>query len=95
MKEVPMGKLVCNMTINGEESLRVLTTAAGVVPRLVKTTPGVGKPYWYWPSISVPAGESVIAADFTSAPIASSSEAENAESIEAITATPEEVLVFG
>lgn len=90
-----MGKLVCNMTINGEESLRVLTTAAGVVPRLVKTTPGVGKPYWYWPSISVPAGQSVIAADLTNAPIATSSEADNAAAIAAITAAPEDVLVFG
>ncbi|PZA12476.1 hypothetical protein DNX69_10910 [Rhodopseudomonas palustris] len=80
------------MMINGEESLRVLTTAEGVVPRLVKKTPGVGKPYWYWPSI--PAGQ-VIAADFTDAPVATSDEAQNAADIAAITATPQEKLTYG
>ena len=87
-----MGKLVCTMTINGEESLRVLTTAQGVVPRLVKTTPGVGKPYWYWPTI--PVGH-VVAADFTNAPIALADERANAEQIGEIVAVPEDVLTYG
>lgn len=87
-----MGRLVCKMTINGEESLRVITTPnSAVVADLVKRYPGVGKPWWYWPSI--PAG-TVIGADFEGAPIASSNSVENAEALAAITATPEEKLIY-
>lgn len=86
-----MGKLICEQNINGEDVLRSITTAAGVAPTLVKTVPGVGKPFWYWPTI--PAG-TVIGCDFTNAPIASSDTAENAAAIAAITATPAEVLIY-
>lgn len=86
-----MGKLVCEQNIGGEDVLRSITTAAGVAPTLVKTVPGVGKPFWYWPTI--PAG-TVIGADFTNAPIVSSDTAVNAASIAAITALPGDVLVY-
>lgn len=87
-----MGKLVCEVRINGEDVVKALTTATGInVGNFVKTVPGVGKPFWYWPSI--PAG-TVIAADFTNAPIVSTDAAANNAAIAAITATPEEVLVY-
>jgi hypothetical protein len=86
-----MGKLICEKEINGETVLLNLTTAAGVAAALVKSTPGVGKSYWYWPSM--PAGQ-VIAADFTGAPVATADTATNSAAIAAITATPEEVLTY-
>lgn len=86
-----MGKLICEKVINGETMLLNVTTAAGVVPQLLKTTPGVGKPYWYWPSI--PAG-SIVAVDFTNAPIASADKVANQAAIEGITAEPADVLTY-
>jgi len=86
-----MGKLVCEQTINGEDVLRSVTTAAGVAPALVKSLPGVGKPFWYWPSI--PPGQ-IVACDFTNAPIATNDTAANAAAIAAITATPQDVLTY-
>lgn len=86
-----MGKLICEKTIGGEVTLLSITTAAGVAGTLVKTTPGVGKPYWYWPSI--PAG-TILAADFTDAPIATADKATNDANMLAITKTPADVLTF-
>ena len=86
-----MGKLICEKVINGETMLLNVTTAAGVVPQLLKTTPGIGKPYWFWPSL--PAG-TVVAADFTNAPIASSDKAANQAAIDAIDVDPADVLTF-
>ena len=86
-----MGKLVCEQTINGEDVLRSVTTAAGVAPTLVKSLPGVGKPFWYWNSI--PPG-TVIACDFTDAPIATNDTATNAALIAGITTQPQDVLTY-
>lgn len=87
-----MGRLVCEVNIGGEDQLKVLTTASGInVGNFVKSVPGVGKPFWYWPSI--PAGK-VIAADFTNAPIVTSDASVNNANIAAITATPGEVLTY-
>ena len=87
-----MGKLVCAVMVNGEEVTKVVTTAAGAnVGQLVKTLPGIGKPFWYWPSI--PAGV-VEAADFTEAPVVVSDIATNNAAIAAITAAPEDVLTY-
>lgn len=62
-----MPKLVCEKTIAGVTALRVFTTVNGPQGAVIKQLVGVGNPYWIWSSI--PAG-TVIAADFTSAPIA-------------------------
>ncbi len=87
-----MGKLVCEVRLNGEDVVKVLTTANNAnVGQFVKTVPGVGKPYWYWPSI--PAG-AVLAADFTNAPVATSSTDDNNAAIAAITTAPSEVLTY-
>lgn len=90
--ENTMGKLVCEVTVKGVDLLKVVTTAPGAnVGQLVKTVPGIGKPYWYWPTI--PAG-APIACDFTGAPIVESDIANNNTNIAAITALPEDVLTF-
>ncbi len=86
-----MGKLICEKVINGETTLLNATTAEGVVGQLVKVTPGVGKPFWYWPSI--PAGK-VIAVDFTNAPIATNDAATNNALAAAITELPGSVLTY-
>lgn len=90
--EPAMGKLICEQNVNGEDILRSITTAAGVAPTLVKTVPGIGKPFWYWPTI--PAG-TLIGCDFTGAPLASADTAANAAAIAAITVQPADVLIFG
>ncbi len=86
-----MGKLICEKLVSGEMMLLNMTTVPGIAPTLVKTTPGVGKPFWYWETI--PAGK-VVGADFTNAPVATSDIATNAALIAAIAARPEEVLVY-
>ena len=87
-----MGKLVCEVNYGGEDTIRVLTTAAAAnIGQFVKVVPGIGKPFWYWDSI--PAG-TVIAADFTNAPVVTSSTTTNNDNIEAITAEPSEVLTY-
>jgi hypothetical protein len=86
-----MGKIVCEITLNGEQVLKSVTTLQGTAPYCVRTTPGVGKPFWYWASI--PAG-TIVACDFTNAPIASSNVQENAAAIAAITVKPEDVLIY-
>lgn len=84
-------KLVCNITYGGVTSLRVVTTANGNQGLYVKAIAGVGNPYWIWPT--VPAG-TVIAADFTNAPIVDADPIVNNQRIAAITAAPEDVLTY-
>ena len=55
-----MGKVVCEITYNGEQVVKSVTTFPGTAPYCVRTTPGPGKPYWYWESI--PAGKIIGAA---------------------------------
>jgi hypothetical protein len=87
-----MGKIVCEVMIGGSSVVKVVTTAAGAnVGQLVKTLPGVGKPFWYWSAL--PAGK-VIGADFTGAPIVDTDVAVNNTNIQAITADPADVLIF-
>jgi hypothetical protein len=64
-----MPKLVCMKVIAGVDALRVFTTVSGAQGAIIKQIVGVGNPYWIWSSI--PSG-TVIAADFTDAPICSS-----------------------
>lgn len=64
-KQIP--KLICMKTIAGVDALRVFTTVSGAQGAIIKQLAGVGNPYWIWSSI--PSG-TVVAADFTDAPIA-------------------------
>lgn len=90
--EANVGKLVCEINVNGTDVLKVVTTAPNAnVGQLVKQVPGVGKPFWYWASI--PAGAPA-ACDFTGAPIVSSDIAANNTAIAAITVLPEDVLTY-
>lgn len=92
MTEAKSMKLVCEMTINGQDVVKVLTTAnTANQGSLVKIRPGVGKPFWMWNSI--PAG-TVIGADFTGAPVVSDDVAVNNANIQAITANPADVLIY-
>lgn len=83
--------LVCNKTLNGVTFLAVITTASGNQGQWVKSIAKVGNPYWIWPSI--PPG-TVIAADFSGAPIVDTDPAINNTNIAAITATPADVLTY-
>lgn len=85
-------RLVCNITIGGVSSLRVVTTANGNQGLYVKSIAGVGNPFWIWPT--VPNQKNVIAADFTNAPIVDNDPSVNNARIAAITATPEDVLIW-
>lgn len=86
-----MSKVICEEVVGGEAVIRSYTTTAGTAAAFVKVRPGPGKPFWCWPS--VPAG-TIIGADFTGAPVATNNTATNQGLIDAITATPEEVLVY-
>lgn len=85
-------KLICEKTINGVTAVRSFTTPAiGDQGVFVRSIAGPGNPFWMW--ASVPPGV-IIGADFTEAPICTDSPATNRQLIAAITATPEEVLVY-
>lgn len=88
---VPMGKLVCFINIHGVDQLKVVSTVPGAAQYLIRTTPGVGQPYWYWDSI--PPGV-VVSADFTNAPLGTTSVLTNQQNMYAITVTPEDVLTY-
>lgn len=85
-------KLICEKTINGVTAVRSFTTPAiGNQGLFVKSIAGPGNPFWMWPS--VPSGV-IIGADFTDAPICTDNATTNNQLIAAITAAPEEVLIY-
>lgn len=91
-----MPKLVCFKVIAGVDALRVFTTVSGPQGAIIKQIVGVGNPYWIWNSI--PSG-TVIAADFTDAPIASSDVSVNNANAAPLLADPpsvdpEDVLTY-
>lgn len=86
-----MAKVFYEETVDGETVLRNYTTTDGALPFAVRVRPGVGFQFWTWPSVNNVAG--VIGCDFTGAPVAGTPE-ENQERIAAITATPEDVLIW-
>lgn len=83
-----MPKLICVKTIGGVEALRVFTTVSGSQGAIIKQIVPIGTPYWIFNSI--PAG-TVIAADFTDAPIASTDIAVNNANAAPLLATPPSV----
>lgn len=87
-----VAKVICEETVNGESIIRSFTTPSILAAAaLVRTRPGVGNPYWCWPS--VPPG-TIVAVDFTNAPLATGSTGDNMDLISAITATPAEKLTY-
>lgn len=85
-------KVVCEVTKDGVTQVKSYTTAAGVnVGSVLRVLPGVGKPFWCWDTIPV---GNLVGADFTGAPIVSSVIADNNAAIAAITALPEDVLIY-
>lgn len=82
-------KLVCEILVNGVMSTKVLTTADSMDQgALVKTKPGVGKPFLMFASLP----GSVIAADFEGAPVVSTSTVENNQAIQAMLSEPQTYL---
>lgn len=80
-----MMKLVCEVMVNGVATAKVLTTANNMNQgQLVKTLPGVGKPFYMFATLT----GTLLAADFDGAPIVSSDIAENNAAIEAMLADP-------
>ena len=86
-----MAKIVCEIEINGEQVVKAVTTTPGTAKFMLRTVPGPGKPFWCWNSI--PAGQ-LIGADFTGAPLASADAEVNQTAIDAITATPQDTLIY-
>lgn len=84
-------KLICNKTVNGVTSVRNITTPAGNQGAYVATIVGAGNPFWMWDTI--PSG-TIIGADFTGAPIATSDATTNNGLINGITELPENVLIY-
>lgn len=85
-------KLICEMRVQGVDRLVALTTAPNIdLGAFVKVKPGVGKPFYVWPSIPQPNPTSC---DFSNAPIVSSDVSANNAAISAITVAPEDVLTW-
>jgi hypothetical protein len=86
-----MSRLVCTKLANGVDTLLNISTVEVAAPYLIKTTPGVGQPFWYWAAI--PPGK-VVACDFTNAPIATADPVMNKALMDAITMDPADVLIY-
>lgn len=85
-------KLVCEVTVNGEDRLLVFTTAPNAnIGEYVKQRPGIGKPFYVWPALPAPNPKGC---DFSSAPIVVADASVNQANIDAITATPSDVLTW-
>ena len=85
-------KVVCEVAINGVDTLKVFTTAAHTnIGEYVKLRPGIGKPVFVWDTIPAPNPTSC---DFTDAPIVVADASVNQANIDAITADPSDVLTW-
>ena len=85
-------KVICEKVIGGVTRLMNITTADGIdVGSFLRVTPGVGKPFWCWPTIP---GGKVVACDFTNAPVVTSDSAVNNSLIAGITVEPLDVLTY-
>jgi hypothetical protein len=77
-------KLVCEIKISGVDTLVALTTVTGLdIGAFAKVKPGVGKPFYVWPSIPHPNPTSC---DFSLAPLVTSDTATNNAAIAAMQA---------
>ena len=84
-------KLVCEVTVRGVTSTRVLTTATGAdVGAFVRSTPGIGKPFLVFNTLP----GTVAAVDFTGAPLVTGDAAENNRLIAEMLANPEPYLAM-
>jgi len=83
-------KLVAQMTIYGQEAIKVLTTVNNIdlVASSMRTIVGVGKPFLIYNSLPA-ADRSLVTADFTDAPIISENIAENKAAIQMQLANPD------
>jgi hypothetical protein len=79
-------KLVCPVIVNGEEQTRVVTTVSGLDAnaKFLRTVPGIGKPFWIFNTLP----GTVVAADFTEAPLVSEDILANRQEIERQLASP-------
>lgn len=92
-----MAKIVCMKTIGGVDQPRIITTTPGDQGRAVTLLTQQGQPYFWWPTIAVPAGQKLVGVDFTDAPIAYDEDLINNQWIESFVnsgITPEDVLTF-
>jgi hypothetical protein len=86
-----MMKVLTEEVVNGELTFRNYTTTIQYAPFLLVTHPGPGRAFWAFSA--VPDGK-IIGADFTNAPLATSNATQNLALINAITAKPEDVLIY-
>lgn len=87
-------KLVCYISINGEDQLKTLTTVSGITTNatFVKSKPGVGKPFLIFNSLP----GAVVAAELDSgvAPIVSNDVSVNETAINTMLADPTTYLAL-
>lgn len=85
-------KLVCFVNINGVDTLKTLTTVAGVPQNaaFVKNKPGIGEPFLIFNSLP----GVVVAAEFDTAPIVNTDVSVNETSINTMLADPSTYLAL-
>ena len=82
-------KLVCEIMVSGQMTAKILTTANNMDQgQLVKTLPGVGKPYYMFATLS----GTLLAVDFDGAPVVSADVAENNANIQMMLDDPSTYL---
>jgi hypothetical protein len=92
-----MGKLIYETLQNGETINKLITTNPALnVGNSVITRPGLGKPFWFFPSIPTNPDpiNMVMVVDYSLAPIVDSSAAVNNTAIAAITVDAADVISY-
>lgn len=92
-----MGKLIYETIRNGETVNTMITTNPSAnIGQGVITRPGVGKPFWFFPSVPTNPNPltMVMAVDYTLAPIVDADAVVNNANIAAITVAAEDVISY-
>ena len=93
-EEQKVAKLVFERMVNGQQTLIIMTTTNLISQgQIAKTAVPTGSPFWWWDAIPYNAS-TVVACDFTGAPIKESTDTATTlnQKIAEITALPEDVL---
>lgn len=92
-----MGKLIFEALQNGETINKLITTNPSLnVGNSVLTRPGVGNPFWFFPSIPTNPDplNMVMVVDYSEAPIVDPSATTNNANIAAITVAASDVISY-
>lgn len=84
-----MPKIVSEVLVGGVDKIKIITSTGNMNAQgaNIRILTQAGKPFYIWPSLTVPAGKKLIGADFSLAPIATDDDVENQSLADAFVAS--------